>query len=232
MAILHVHRLCDGTFELDKGQLVYAKTPYYGIRVRGELRSLLVETDEGLVLVESGMGDPPENHRKFFRIEDGGVLPSEIEKVGLSVGDVRMVVNTHLHFDHCGWNGHFPNARYVVQRRELEYGRNPHRFQASGYLDQLVNGVEYETVEGEREVWPGIRVIPTPGHTPGHQSVVVEGEMTHVFTGDASPCHENLERRNIPGILFDPVAALESLDRLRSEFWDRDDVVWVHSHVD
>ena len=85
--------------------------------------------------------------------------------------DVSVVINTHLHFDHCGGNRLFPGVPIYVQRVEREAAREP------GYtIPEWVafEGATYVELEGAAEIVAGVRVLPTPGHTPGHQSVVVE----------------------------------------------------------
>jgi N-acyl homoserine lactone hydrolase len=130
--------------------------------------------------------------------------------------DVTMVINTHLHFDHAGYNREFDSARFVSQGREIEYALAPDRFQKGGYLKENFESCRFESIEGETEVAPGITVLPTPGHTPGHQSVLIEQkDRTTIYTGDVSPLPVNLEKMLIVGVLHDPVAALQSLNILK-----------------
>ncbi|MEV8587206.1 MBL fold metallo-hydrolase [Streptomyces sp. NPDC051180] len=95
--------------------------------------------------------------------------------------DVDLVVNCHLHFDHIGGNQRFPATPVLVQRRELAVAR------AGGYtIDALLDGVRYEELDGEYVIAPGLRVVPTPGHTEGHQSLVVDhGDRVTVLAGQA-----------------------------------------------
>ncbi len=90
---------------------------------------------------------------------------------GVSVSDIDLVVNCHLHFDHCGGNPLFAGTPVLVQAGELATARG------GGYtIDALVDfpGAHYRELDGETEVWPGVRVLPTPGHTGGHQSLLVD----------------------------------------------------------
>jgi len=212
--------LCDGFFFLDKSLVVYMK--YMGEVYEAALKPLLILTKGGeKVLVDTGIGELPESHRKFFPVKRGmdETLLASLAKNGLKPEDIDIVVNTHLHFDHCGNNKLFKKARFVVQNDELKYAYEPERFQQAAYIREFfdIKGLNYETVRGHCRVCEGATVISTPGHTIGHQSVLVEGgdEKNYVYCGDAAPIKENLERRNIPGILYNAHKALESIERLR-----------------
>ena len=122
----------------------------------------VVEHPQGRVLVDTGLIDStPELDEEWSPRFDPDAIPR----------DVACVINTHLHFDHCGGNRLFAGTPIYVQRLEREAAR------AEGYtIAQWVEfeGATYVELEGEQEVLPGLRVVPTPGHTPGHQSVLVE----------------------------------------------------------
>jgi len=217
---LKLHLLNDGFFSLDKSLVVYMK--YMGEVYEAALKPLLILTDGGeKVLVDTGIGDLPEPHKKFFPVKRKAneTLKAQLMKHGLKPEDIDVVINTHLHFDHCGNNKLFKNARFVVQKDELNYAYEPERFQQAAYVKEFFNvkGLNYETVRGRCQVCEGVTVMRTPGHSVGHQSVLVKGDdgRNYVYCGDAAPIRENLERRNIPGILYNAHKALESIDRLR-----------------
>jgi glyoxylase-like metal-dependent hydrolase (beta-lactamase superfamily II) len=186
------------------------------------LKPLLILTNAGeKVLVDTGIGELPESHRKFFPVKRKAdeTLKAQLMMHGLKPDDIDIVINTHLHFDHCGNNKLFKNARFVVQRDELKYAYEPERFQQAAYIGEFfdVKGLNYETVRGSCRVCEGVTVMLTSGHSVGHQSVLIEGDdgKNYVYCGDVAPIRENLERRNIPGILYNAHKALESIDRLR-----------------
>ena len=135
----------------------------------------VVEHSSGRVLVDTGLIDStPELDEQWSPRFDPDKIPR----------DVVCVINTHLHFDHCGGNRLFAGIPIYVQRLEREAAR------AEGYtIPEGVefDGAQYVELEGGEEVLPGVRVIPTPGHTPGHQSVLVEtGDGLVVVGGDVA----------------------------------------------
>lgn len=212
---MKVSLLSDGYFFLDMGFLVYGKAQYYGTLYKAALKPLLVETDEEIVLIDSGIGELPESYKKFYKTERDQTLLDQLRTEGLSPEDITVIINTHLHMDHAGNNKLFPNAKTYVQKSELNYAYNPHRFQKGAYIQDFFDGLDFVTVSGDYTFSDTIEILSTPGHTPGHQSVVVHGDKDYIYCGDIAPLRENLEKRNIVGVLYNPVDALESLDRLR-----------------
>jgi N-acyl homoserine lactone hydrolase len=151
--------------------------------VEGERLPVYVWTIDhpaGLVLVDTGMIDSrPE-------VEDMSPTPHP-ENIPR---DVTCVINTHLHFDHCGGNRLFPGVPIHVQARELADARSG-EYTIPDWVD--FDGATYVEHEGEAEVLPGIRLLPAPGHTDGHQVVVVETDAgTHVIGGDVGTSFEEL----------------------------------------
>ena len=109
-----------------------------------------------------------------------------------------MVVNTHLHFDHCGGNQLFAGRPTYVQRRELEDARSLDDYTIRDWVD--APGVQYVPVDGELEVVPGLRLVPAPGHTPGSQVVVVEtGGRPVVIAGDTAVFFSELDEPRTEG---------------------------------
>jgi N-acyl homoserine lactone hydrolase len=142
----------------------------------------LVEHPDGLVLMDTGMGAHPEidDHYRPRRLGLSGALAI----LGARVSDVQFVVNCHLHFDHCGGNPEVPGKPIFVQRTELEVARGTLDYTLPELID--APGLRYEVLDGEAELLPGVHVLPTPGHTPGHQSIVVmRKDGTVVVAGQA-----------------------------------------------
>jgi N-acyl homoserine lactone hydrolase len=142
----------------------------------------LVEHPDGLLLVDTGMGEDD--------WVDGHYRPRRIplrRAVGVDLADLRYVVNCHLHFDHCGGNPQLPGRPVFTQRGELAAARHEQDYT----LPQLIDapGMTYTELDGEAEILPGVFVIPTPGHTEGHQSVVVRRRDGTVIVAGQS--HDN-----------------------------------------
>ncbi len=120
------------------------------------------------------------------------------EWAGLDVPDVDVVVNTHLHFDHCGGNHLFAGRPTYVQRRELDDARTQTDYTIPEWVDAA--GVQYVPVDGELEVLPGVRLVPAQGHTPGSQVVVVEtGGRPVVIAGDTAVFYGDLDEPGTEG---------------------------------
>jgi len=224
---VELHLLSDGCFTLDKSFLVYTK--YMGQIYEAALKPLLIIAGKEKILVDTGIGELPEAHRQFHTIKrkPDQALRKQLQRHKIKPEDVTIVVNTHLHFDHCGNNTSFPNAKFYVQAEELRYAYAPDRFQKAAYIKEIFDGLDYVPAHGRYKLTGDIILIPTPGHSIGHQSVLIrEEKKNHVYCGDASPLRENLEKRNIPGVLYHADQALRSIDKLRSI----KSVVYIFSH--
>ena len=129
----------------------------------------LIDHPGGLLLLDTGMGRHPEvdAHYQPRRRPLGAALAA----AGARTEDVRFVANCHLHFDHCGGNPALAGRPVFTQRVELETARTAENYTLPELVDAA--GLRYEVLDGEAEVLPGVTVLPTPGHTAGHQSVVV-----------------------------------------------------------
>jgi len=139
----------------------------------------VIEHPAGRVLVDTGM---TELHPAVADM-DPQLKPLSEQDVDL--GSIDIIVNTHLHFDHCGGNRLFTGKPIYVQRRELDDARTEEDYTIVEWVD--APGVEYVPVDGEHEVLPGLRLVPAPGHTPGSQVVVVETDgRPIVLVGDTA----------------------------------------------
>jgi glyoxylase-like metal-dependent hydrolase (beta-lactamase superfamily II) len=217
MVVEELKLLSDGYFGIDKGLLVYGKAKYYGELYMAALKPLLIITENERILVDTGIGEIPSKYASYYTIIRDKTIEMSLDNAGLKPKDITMVINTHLHFDHCGNNILFKKAKFIIQQTELEYAHNPHRFQKGAYMKLMFDIGKYTIISGEAEPVKGVHVVPTVGHTPGHQSVIIDDYKgkKYIYCGDVSPLKENLTDRNIVGVLYNPVEALEAIDKLR-----------------
>ena len=191
--------------------------------------SYLIVHPKGRVLFDTGLHDAiqedslahvGENLARYhaFQFHPGEEVGARLAAIEVAAEGVDIVINSHLHFDHCGGNAQLPNADILIQRREVEHARvvkNTH-----GYLlGDWDTGQRLRQVEGEHDVFGDGAVVclPTYGHTPGHQSLRVRTELggEFVLCGDACYLRESLEKLRLPGIIADKEAALAVFRRLR-----------------
>jgi N-acyl homoserine lactone hydrolase len=139
----------------------------------------VIDHPAGRVLVDTGMTD------LHPAVADMDPRLEPLSEQDFDLGSIDMVVNTHLHFDHCGGNHLFAGRPIYVQRRELDDARTKDDYTIREWVD--APGVRYVTVDGEHELLAGVRLLPAPGHTPGIQVVVVEtGGRPVVIAGDVA----------------------------------------------
>jgi glyoxylase-like metal-dependent hydrolase (beta-lactamase superfamily II) len=187
----------DGTYPLDGGaffgvvpKVMWSKKVLADDRnyVAAGLNSLLIRTGKQTVLVETGMGNKlSERMIKFYG--QPAQLLANLAAGGIRPEDVDIVINTHLHFDHCGWNTlrgtdgrivpTFPRAKYYAPEGEWQYARKPSERDSISYIpenyDPLVQGGQMSLLKGSEEIVPGITVKTFPGHTAHMQAVIVNG---------------------------------------------------------
>jgi N-acyl homoserine lactone hydrolase len=136
----------------------------------------------GAILVDTGVGWPTEIVKEWKVVNRRAA--DVLAEHDLSPADVRIVINSHLHFDHCGQNAVFKHAPFYIQRSELERSRRE-KDDVSEWFEFA--GARFELVDGDAQIADGVRVVATPGHTVGHQSVVVDTpDGGAVMIGDAA----------------------------------------------
>ncbi|HEY6783289.1 MAG TPA: N-acyl homoserine lactonase family protein [Candidatus Dormibacteraeota bacterium] len=170
----------------------------------------------GVVLVDTGCGGPDEVLR-YHKVVNRAVADALADH-GLAPVDVKLVVNTHLHFDHCGQNPAFAHAPLMVQRAEHERILRD-RDEVTEWI--AASGMRFEVLDGDTELAGDLRIVTTPGHTSGHQSVVATTEAgTELFIGDAAYTRavwNHADRANLPdGQAADIDAWHRSLTNLRA----------------
>ncbi len=189
----------------------------------------LIAHDQGKVLFDTGLNIELRQRQaqmlgpsaKDWQIDfpQGADIASQLARLGLTPSDIRYVVNSHLHYDHCGGNGFFPNATLVVHAKEWRAAQRP-AMQAAGVYNPLDFAHMQSTreIEGELDLFgdDSVVVFPTPGHTPGHQSLRVRtASGTIVLAADCCYLRRTLEALHLPASLYKRDQMLESLALLR-----------------
>jgi len=190
------------------------------VTLRGDqvpVHGFLILPDRGpAILADTGIGGP-EEAIAYWRCVNVSVADALAEQ-DLIPSDVGLVINSHLHFDHCGQNPVFKHAPFYIQRTELERARVESPELGDWYEFM---GARFELLDGDAEIAPGVRVISTPGHTSGHQCVVIDtAEGQQILIGDAAYRVSTYLDRDLDaaadGQAADPEAWDRSLDRVQS----------------
>ena len=204
-------------------------------RIQLGMRCLLIEHPSGLVLIDTGAGNKEDDKfHEIYGVENRGEngatqLEDGLRDLRVQPSDVDIVINTHLHFDHGGGNTTrtadglivptFPNARYVVQAGEYEYATHTNERTAASYFPRNFVPIHeagmFDFVKGEQEIVSGISVVPTPGHVPHHQSILLESDGEKAFyLADLAPTTAHLPLPWIMGYDVEPLVSLETKRRI------------------
>ncbi|MFC2045711.1 N-acyl homoserine lactonase family protein [Chloroflexota bacterium] len=222
MAIKSMEVLYLGSDHADESRITYGVAP--GTMVEAVFLSFLIRADEGNILVDTGIHpedaekENAEGLQRSVQPEDH--LPLRLKEIGLSMEDINILVMTHLDRDHIGWLNQLPRAEVVVQKEEYHFAFDPppyarHRYRFPERFKSPE--IKWKLVDGDHILIPGLTVLFTPGHTPGHQSLVVNlpknGKI--ILAGDVVHFVKNFEKELIPSFCGDPKQALYSIRRLK-----------------
>lgn len=232
--------LTDGTFKLDGGAMfgIVPKPLWTREREADERNRMtlacncpLIRTGKHNILIDCGLGRKwNDKQRDIYAIDARPRLIEELAAQGLKPSDITILVHSHLHLDHAGWNTQlnakgepepvFVNARHIVERRELEVARNPNEIQRGTYLAANIAPIDadkgWDTFEDTREVVPGVTLFRTGGHTYGHCGVRIEsGGKKALFIGEMMP---TTAHRHLPWIMAYDLFPLETLEQKRRLF--------------
>jgi glyoxylase-like metal-dependent hydrolase (beta-lactamase superfamily II) len=239
--MLRIYALSCGSLEFDRSLFFPASEE--GVRITMPVSSYLIVHPQGKLVFDTGihcdaLADPAGRLGKrvasLFGIHSraGEDVVSQLALLGIRPDEIRYVVNSHFHFDHCGCNASFPRAQFLVQRTELQVARaEPKRYNAKDWDHRL----EYREIDGEYDVFgDGLLVLlPTPGHTAGHQSLWIRLDATTQFmlTADACYTQEHLEKTILPtpASVHDAAQMTHSLMKLRG-MRDRQGVKLLYGH--
>ncbi len=197
-------------------------------RIRIPIPCYLIDHPKGKVLFDSGVSvDSLADAQAYLgekagrielHFEAGEALSARLAPLDIDPGEVRYLVNSHLHFDHVGGNAQVPDAQVIVQRPEWRAGQEPDLIESNGYMPKDYDlGHDVVEVDGEHDLFGdgAVVCIPTYGHTPGHQSLRVRlssGDV--ILAGDACYMRRTLENMHLPGLLHDREAMVRTLKLL------------------
>lgn len=228
--------LSDGNFWLDGGAMfgVVPKVLWQRTnpsddknRIVLGLHPLLIKTKKENILIETGIGDKiPDKFKEIYKVEKEKDLIQSLKDIGVSSEDINIVILTHLHFDHCGWNTRrdstgkivptFKNARYFIQKAEWEGALNPDPRSKASYLKENFLPLEeygnLQLISGDTEITEGIEVILTRGHTQGHQVVLIDKKA--IYWGDLIPTTSHIRIPYVMGYDLFPLDTMRSKERL------------------
>ena len=197
------------------------------------LNCVLLRSRGKVVLIETGVGGKPGDRDVATPAAEGTLLTS-LAAIGVAPADIDVVVNTHLHFDHCGWNTSvegngdterlvptFPNATYYVSAAEWHDATHPNERTRGTYFARNLDPIadRLELIDGERAITDEVIFVPAPGHTEGHSTVVVRsGQEWGVYLGDMAQHRAQLERTAwVSGLDVLPLVSMETKRRLMDE---------------
>lgn len=254
LGTFELHLLSDGTFRLDGGSMfgVVPKALWQKTnpsddqnRILMGLNALFVRTDEKNILIETGIGNRLDQKSKgIFGVEQTKTLMDRLNALGVKPEDMDMVICSHLHFDHVGWNTleeggtfipTFPKATYVVQRSEWEAAVHPNirtemNYSVEHFQPLQEHGV-LRLVEDGEQVTDGVQVIHTGGHTDGHQVIKIESEgKTALFLADLVPLISHIRIPYVMSYDLYPMQTIQAKERILKQALEEEWLlIFVHS---
>jgi len=227
--------ISDGTYPLDGGaffgvvpKVMWSRkaSPDERNFITAGLNSLLIRTGKQNILVETGIGSKlPEKMVKVYG--QPAKLLENLQVAGVAPDEIDIVINTHLHFDHCGWNTirqgdrvlpTFPKAKYYVQEREWQHAQEQHVRDAISYISDnynpLIESGQMQLLRGDQEIVPAISVRVFPGHTMNMQAVVVtSGGKSACYISDLIPTAAHIDLTWVMAFDLSPIATIDSKKR-------------------
>src|SRR5947209_15574441 len=222
MAVTALYALQNGYLGFERSGLFFGERS--AERVPIPIACYLVKTTDGTVLFDTGVSPRAVpgllRNDSMARFEDADLLVHRLDSIGLEPADVDLVVLSHLHFDHAGGAELFPTSELVVQKDEYATALYPPAFFAGFYYRKNFDlpGYRWRLLDGDTELAPGVSVLRTDGHTPGHQSLLLELPETGpvILAGDSCYWQEHIDAERPPGVVWNPTLAMHSIKRLKT----------------
>jgi glyoxylase-like metal-dependent hydrolase (beta-lactamase superfamily II) len=222
MTVKALHALQNGFIGFERSGLFYGdRSPE---RVQIPVTCYLVRAADVTILFDTGLSPravPGLMHTDpLARFDEEDLLVHRLESLGLEPTDIDMVVLSHLHFDHAGGAALFTASELVVQQDEYAYAHYPAAFFASFYYRKNFDLPDYtwRLLDGDVELVPGVTVLRSDGHTPGHQSLLVELAESGpvILAGDCCYWQRSIDEEIPPGVVWEPTRAMHSIKRLKT----------------
>jgi glyoxylase-like metal-dependent hydrolase (beta-lactamase superfamily II) len=222
MAVKALYPMQNGFLGAQRSLLFYGEFSEAAVQI--PVTCYLIRTSDATILFDTGVSpraipglmrtDP------LARFTDQDLLVHRLDGAGIETDNIDLVVLSHLHYDHAGGAELFRNSELVVQKDEYSYAHYPASFFAPFYYRKNFDlpGYRWRLLDGDTELAPGVTVLRSDGHTPGHHSLMVDLPETGpvILAGDACYTHEHIDKERVPGVVWNPTLALHSIKRLKT----------------
>ena len=222
MGVQALYALQNGFMGFERSGLFYGELS--GDRVQIPVTCYLIRTSDATILFDTGLSPRaiPGLRRTdpLARFTEEDLLVHRLDSLGLEPASVDLVVLSHLHYDHAGGAALFQDSELIVQQDEYSYAHYPASFFASFYYRKNYDlpGSRWRLLDGDAELVPGITALRSDGHTPGHQSLLVELPQTGpvILAGDCCYWQQSIDHETPPGDDWGPTRAMHSIKRLKT----------------
>jgi len=222
MAVQALYALQNGFMGFERSGLFYGE--FSSERVQIPIACWLVRTSEAMILFDTGLSPRAVpglmRNDPLARFTEEDLLVHRLDRVGLEAENVDLVVLSHLHYDHAGGAEFFTKSELIAQKDEYAYAYNPASFFASFYYRKNFDlpNHRWRLLDGDTELVPGVTVLRSDGHTPGHHSLLVQLPQTGpvILAGDACYWQEHIDGERPPGVVWNPTQAMHSIKRLKT----------------
>ena len=222
MAVTALYALQNGFLGFERSGLFFGERS--AERVSLPIACYLVKSTDGAILFDTGVSPRAVpglvRNDPMARFGDEDLLVHRLDSIRLTTNDIDLVVLSHLHYDHAGGAELFTKSELIAQKDEYAYAFNPASFFASFYYRKNFDlpNHRWRLLDGDTELLPGVTVLRTDGHTPGHHSLLVQLPQTGpvILAGDCCYWQEHVDHERVPGVVWNPTQALHSIKKLKT----------------